>query len=171
MSESILDTLGLHINKPEHAIICCSCKFALQGSVEAIVKHLAEKHNVPRSTRDETRPLLRLYTFLEPKKLPLRSDRLAPHLHLLMQHGFACRHCSFRTTSVEMLNRHLSKSHEMKRKTTTWLHDHAVNGLFLQSWDRNGACGYWIVEPNRTVIATDRFDSSLLQHCLTASSS
>jgi hypothetical protein len=52
----------------------------------------------------------------------------------------------------------------MKRKTTTWLRDHAVDGLFLQSWDRNGACGYWIVDLNRTVMANGRFDSSLLQH-------
>lgn len=35
--------LGLYINRPEPAIICTSCQYALSQSGEAVTKHLWEK--------------------------------------------------------------------------------------------------------------------------------
>ncbi|KAF1939465.1 hypothetical protein EJ02DRAFT_497113 [Clathrospora elynae] len=49
----------------------------------------------------------------------------------------------------------------MKRKTSTWLREHGVSGLMLQSWDRNGAYGYWIVEVDRSASASSPGDMAL----------
>jgi hypothetical protein len=67
---------------------------------------------------------LRPYTFLGPEALRLRPDGSTPHPHLQVQSGIGCRHCSLKTTSHEVLSRHLSKNHGVKRKSPTWLHDH-----------------------------------------------
>jgi hypothetical protein len=74
-----------------------------------------------------------------------------------------CKHCGQKTTSADVLACHLSKEHGMKRKTSTWLREHGVSGLMLQSWDRNGAYGYWIVKVDRSASASSTFDNSLLQ--------
>jgi hypothetical protein len=74
-----------------------------------------------------------------------------------------CKHCKQKTTSAEILGRHLSKEHGIKRKTSKWLREHGVDGLVLQFWDRNGAYGYWIVKADRSVSASSTFDNSLLQ--------
>ncbi|PVH94160.1 hypothetical protein DM02DRAFT_200270 [Periconia macrospinosa] len=62
-----------------------------------------------------------------------------------------------------MLRRHLSKSHGMKRKGSCWLRDETTDGIFLQSWDQKGACGYWIVKPDGLAPVAGQFDDSLHQ--------
>lgn len=61
------------------------------------------------------------------------------------------------------MSRHLSAKHGLKRKSSTWLQDHVRRGLMLQSWDRNGAYGYWIVEQDGTSATHSSVDSSLQQ--------
>jgi hypothetical protein len=152
---------NLFMNEPEPVIICRSCKFSLGDSPNAVANHLAEKHNVPKSTTKELRRLLGPYTFLGPEALRLRPDESTPHPHLQVQRGIACRHCSLKTTSHEVLSRDLSKNHGVKRKSPTWLHDHVVSGLSLQSWGWHTAAGYWIVKPESSIALA--LDDSLLQ--------
>jgi hypothetical protein len=116
---------------------------------------------VPKSTTKELRRLLRPYTFLGPEALRLRPDRSTPHSHLRVQPGIPCKHCTLKTTSHEVLSRHLSKNHGVKRKSPTWLHDYVVSGLSLQSWGWHSAAGYWIVEPDPSIAKP--LDDSLLQ--------
>ncbi|KAH7340032.1 hypothetical protein BKA66DRAFT_434914, partial [Pyrenochaeta sp. MPI-SDFR-AT-0127] len=111
--------LSLYLNDPEPAIICRLCKFALNGTIRSIVKHLAEKHDSSTTTRKELEDLLRPYTLLELKKLPLRLDGSPPHLYLIMPYGFACKHYLHKTTSINMLSRHLLKFYMVKRRTST----------------------------------------------------
>jgi hypothetical protein len=151
----------LFMNELEPVIICRSCKFSLGDSPSAVANHLTEKHNVPKSTTKELMRLLRPYTFLGPEALRLRPDGSTPHPHLRVQRGIACRHCSFKTTSHEVLSRHLSKNYGVKRKSPTWLYDHVVSGLLLQSWGWHSADGYWIVKPESSI--TQALDDSLLQ--------
>ena len=152
---------GLFVNEPEPVIICRTCRFALGDSPTAVANHLAEKHNVPKSTTKELRRLLRPYTFLGPEALRLRPDGSTPHPHLQVQPGISCRHCSLKTTSHEVLSRHLSKNHGVKRKPPTWLHDHVVSGLSLQSWGWHSAAGYWIVKPESSIALA--LDGSLFE--------
>ncbi|PVH90430.1 hypothetical protein DM02DRAFT_507982, partial [Periconia macrospinosa] len=107
--------------------------------------------------------LLRSYIILGPKELRLRSDGSPPHPYLTKHLGIACKHCGFKTTSVQVVGRHLSKDHNVKRKSSMWLRDHVVEGLTLQSWDRNGTYGYWTVALDRSTMANSSFDNSLLQ--------
>ena len=73
---------SLLINKLELVIICCSCRFLLRDSLNAVTNHLAKKHKVPKLTTKELRRVLRPYTFLGLEALRLCLDRSAPHLHL-----------------------------------------------------------------------------------------
>jgi len=157
-----LNQLGLHVNEPEPVIICRLCTFALRGSAESIVNYLTEKHNVSKQSANETRQLLRPYIILGPKELRLRSDGSPPHPYLAKHLGIACKQCGFKTTSVQVVGRHLSKDHGLKRKSSTWLRDYVIERLTFQSWDRNGTYGYWVVALDRLTTATSSFDNSLL---------
>lgn len=121
----LLTRYGLAMNEPEPVIICCSCKFSLGDSPNAVVNHLAEKHNVSKPITKELQRMLHPYTFLGLEALCLRLDGSTPHPHLRVQPGIACKHCSLKTTSDEVLSRHLSKNYGGKRNrqpgfTTTW---------------------------------------------------
>jgi hypothetical protein len=152
---------GLFMNEPEPVIICRTCRFALGDSPIAVANHLAEKHGAPKSTTKELRHLLRPYTFLGPEALRLRPDGSAPHPHLRVQAGIACMHCTFKTINHEVLSRHLSRNHGVKRKPATWLQDHVVSGLSLQSWGWHSAAGYWTVKPESSPAQV--LDDSLIQ--------
>ncbi|KAJ6191987.1 hypothetical protein J3E72DRAFT_443135 [Bipolaris maydis] len=159
----LLERLNLHVNEPEPTIICRTCQFALNG-INSLADHVVEKHKLPKSLAKEASRQLRPYTILGPKELRLRPDHFPPHPHLSKHLGVKCKHCELKTTSTEVLSRHLSKEHGIKRKTAAWRGEHVVNSLILQSWDRNGAHGYWIVtEEDRSVPTSSSFDNSLLQ--------
>jgi hypothetical protein len=87
--------------------------------VKSIVDHVADKHKYPRDLAKSLSQLLRPYTILGPKELRLRPDHTPPHPHLSKHLGMMCKHCRQKTTSVEILARHLSKEHSIKRKTST----------------------------------------------------
>jgi hypothetical protein len=161
--EQLIEQLNLHLNEPEPVIICRICQFALSGSMKSIVDHIVDKHKRPRDLTKDLGQLLGPYTILGPKELYVRPDFSPPHPHLSKHLGMMCKHCGQKTTSADVLARHLSKGHGMKRKTSIWLREHGVSGLMVQSWDRNGAYGYWIVEVDRFASARSTFDNSLLQ--------
>jgi hypothetical protein len=161
--QQLIEQLNLHLNEPEPVMICRICQFALSGSIKSIVDHTVDMHKCPRYLTKDLGQLLKPYTILGPKELPLRPDYAPPHPHPSKHLGMMCKHCKHKTTSAEILARHLSKEHGVKRKTATWLREHGVSGLVLQSWDRNGAYGYWIVEADRSASASSTFDNSQLQ--------
>jgi hypothetical protein len=97
------------------------------------VAHLTEKHNVEKQKIDGLGKLLRSLGLLSPKKLARRPDGSLPHPHLAMRRGAECRHCDERRTSINVLSRHLSKSHGMRRKASSGLRGEIGDGLF-QSW-------------------------------------
>jgi len=110
---------------------------------------------------DNTSSPLRAYAVgsapkLSPKELRLRSDESPLHIDV------TCKHCGLRTAIGELLARHLSKSHGVERKSSTWPRDHGVEELTLQSWDRDGADDHWIAGLNHSVAATSSLDNSLL---------
>jgi hypothetical protein len=156
-----LVSYGLFMNEPEPVIICCTCRFALGDSPVAVANYLAEKHGALKLDTKELRRLLRPYTFLGLEALRLRPDGSTPHPHLQVQPGVACVHCAFKTTSHEVLSRHLSKNHGVKRKSSSWIRDHVASDLLLQSWGWHSAAGYWIVKPESS--PAQALDDSMLQ--------
>lgn len=159
----LLEQLNLYFNEPEPVIICRICQSALSGSINPLVDHVVDKHQYSKDSARELSRLLRPCTILGPKELRLQPDHSPPHPHLSKHLGMMCKHCGQKTTSVEILRRHLSKEHGVKRRTSTWLREHGVDGLMLQSWDRNGTYGYWIVRADPSASAVSTFDNSLLQ--------
>ena len=123
----LLERLNLHVNEPEPTIICRTCQFALNG-INSLADHVVEKHKLPKSLAKEASRQLRPYTTLGPKELRLRPDHSLPHPHLSKHLGVKCKHCELKTTSTEVLSRHLSKEHGIKRKTAAWRGD--IHGHF-----------------------------------------
>lgn len=140
-----LATLGLYRNAPELAIICRQCKYALKPSAGAVSKHLWEKHQISKDARKGLAPFVKSLALPNPNQLPLRHDASPPHPHLTVQPGMACRRCTFRSTSMDLVRRHLSSIHHVKNNGPTWLRDDVRDGLSLQSWTQNGPREYWIV--------------------------
>ncbi|KAF2008559.1 hypothetical protein BU24DRAFT_319607, partial [Aaosphaeria arxii CBS 175.79] len=115
----LLEQLNLHVNEPEPVIICRACQFGLHGTVKSITDHVVEKHNHSPHVTKQLRELLKPYTIPSPTQLALRPDQSPPHPHLAIHLGNACKHCGYRTTSTELMGRHLSSKHNVKRKAST----------------------------------------------------
>lgn len=147
--QSRLAGLGLVINSPEQTVICSKCQYALQPKGECVVRHLADKHQVPKGLRTGLAAYIQFLRLPDPNTLPLRPDRSEPHRHLVCQAGFACKYCEYRTVSGDLIVRHLSKEHNRRgaRMKKIWLQDEVHCNIILQSWTQNGARGFWIAVP------------------------
>lgn len=64
-----LETLGLHLNTPERAIICRSYRYALQPS--GVTQHLADKHTISKLDRSGLRAQIRSLHLGDPNNLLL----------------------------------------------------------------------------------------------------
>ncbi|KAL3588064.1 hypothetical protein FPOAC2_13963 [Fusarium poae] len=106
-----LDRFGLYLNQPEPAILCIQCKFALKADGDRVSRHLGERHGISKLARRGPGLLIRALRLPDPKTLPVRPDGSSPHPHLRIQQGAACRHCGLRSTSLEVLSRHLKEVH------------------------------------------------------------
>jgi hypothetical protein len=86
----------------------------------------------------------------DPTHLTPRIDGSDCHPHLALQKGAACRHCKFRSTSIELLSRHLKKLHQQEIRRTSiskgsWQRDHISTQLTFQSWVANDIHNAWQV--------------------------
>ncbi|KAK1973192.1 hypothetical protein LZ30DRAFT_775993 [Colletotrichum cereale] len=133
---------------PEPVLICRPCGYALKPFGERVSRHLAEKHKVPKLQRRRLSALVKSLRLGDPNDVAPRPDGLPPHKALTVTRGYACRHCSYRTASDNLVCRHLSKVHGIKdlRKGEGWQRDQTYSGVLLQSWSQNGARGYWIAQ-------------------------
>ena len=156
--EQRLSILGLHLNHPELVIICRECKYALQASGECVSKHLGEKHGISLRLRRGLRKYVDSLQLPDPNTVDARPDGSEPHEHLATQTGAECAICRFRSTSLDVLHRHLSKAHGHKAYRRHWASDRLHDGLSLQSWTQNGSRTYWTVtspSPARPPIVID----------------
>ncbi|KAI8401260.1 hypothetical protein FOFC_18129 [Fusarium oxysporum] len=106
-----LESLGLYLSQPEPAIICIQCKFALKPDGDCTSRHLGERHGISKPARRGLGLFIRSLHLPDPETLPVRLDGSSPHPHLRIHQGAACRHCGLRSTSLEVLSRHLKKLH------------------------------------------------------------
>ncbi|KAL0764704.1 hypothetical protein CaCOL14_012794 [Colletotrichum acutatum] len=144
-----LEALQLHLNEPEPVLICRPCGYALKPFGERVSRHLAEKHNICKSQRRGLSALVKTLDLGDPNDVAPRPDGLPAHQSLTVTRGHACRHCSYRTASDDLICRHISKTHGIKdsRKADGWQRDHIYSGILLQSWSQNGTRGFWIAQP------------------------
>jgi hypothetical protein len=148
-----LENLGLYLNRPEPAIICVQCKFAIKPDGDCISRHLGERHGISKSARRGLGPFIRSLRLPDPETLPTRLDGSPPHPHLRIQQGAACRHCGLRSTSLEVLTRHLKKVHSQNIQHSRgcgftkshWLQEHILDRLSLQTWTVSNIERSWTV--------------------------
>lgn len=153
--EAQLASLGLCLNKPEPAIICTRCKYALKPSGDGIAKHPGEKHGVPSQARRGLKAFVSSLQLKDPNKLELREDGRPPHPHLAIKLGVACRLCDFRSLNRDLAQRHMYTVHKQKGSQKSWLCDNIRSDLCLQSWTQNGPRGYWIAEADEQAALTE----------------
>lgn len=115
-------------------IICTSCQYALQTRGERVSRHLGEKHGVPVQARAGLTAFLAELVLPDPNHVDLLPDWTAPHPHLAVQTGASCKRCHFRSTSIELVKRHVSKSHRRASKHKDWSREYIHCGAQLQSW-------------------------------------
>lgn len=101
----------------------------------------------------------------DPNQLDLLRDHCTPHPHLAIQTGAACRQCDYRSTSLDLVRRHMSKKHRCKSDRKHWLRDNIDTDVRLQSWTLNGARGYWVIQGKASPAdAIANLDCSPLRH-------
>lgn len=144
-AERRLEALGLYYNQPEQALICTRCKYALKPSGVTVSKHFWEKHQIPPEERHGLSVYVKDLHLTDPNQLPPRQDRSEPHPHLSILSGAECRECGYRSTSVKLVGCHVSKAHDLRRKSSDWMRDEIIENLSLQSWTQNGPRQYWTV--------------------------
>jgi hypothetical protein len=91
----------------------------------------------------------------DPNQIAPRADYSPSHPHLTIYLGDACKHCNYRSTSLESIRRHLSKTHRCKSDQKLWLRDGVESDLQLQSWTINGARDFWVVQRKSTNVELD----------------
>jgi hypothetical protein len=141
-----LHGLGLVLNRPEPAIICIRCKFALQPSGASVSRHIADKHNVPACDRRELASYVDTLRLPDPNTLEGRENGSEPHPHLLVSTGAGCSHCNFYSKSVKIVQRHLASNHTDTDQEPNWLQNGVRHRLAIQSWTQIGSRGYWAVK-------------------------
>ncbi|KAJ8610561.1 hypothetical protein MRB53_038466 [Persea americana] len=123
--------------------------FPIHSSVETAYNpplHLWELHHLPVEARKGLNAFVQSLRLANPGTLAVRTDGSHPHPHLLLATGAACQLCDFRSTSRDLIARHMSKAHGRKSNQKTWLRDEIRDGVSLQSWVQSGQRKYWIVE-------------------------
>jgi hypothetical protein len=89
--------------------------------------------------------------FPNPSTLLVRHDGSISPPHLAVLNGAVCKICDFRTTSLELMGRHMSKKHRRKNDRKTWVSDEVELGVRFQSWTTSGYRVYWIVTPDERI--------------------
>ncbi|KAF5975170.1 hypothetical protein FBULB1_7526 [Fusarium bulbicola] len=166
---SRLERLHLHFNLPEQAIICTLCGYALAADNDRVGRHLGEKHHISKSARRQLNALVNSLKLPSPDTLPRRLDGSTPHPHLRIQYGQACKHCGLRSTSSDVLSKHIRTLHKSEIAATRsggkhWLRDHINDNLSLQSWTLNDIKRAWVVmAPVRAGASRSRSSNQPLQ--------
>lgn len=127
------------------AIICIKCKYALQTKGEGVSGHLGDKHDILPILRKGLSAFIKYLSLPNPNQIAPRADYDPPHPHLAVYSGGVCKHCNYRSTSLELVRRHLSKAHRCKSDQKHWLRDSVESDLQLQSWTVNGVRDFWVV--------------------------
>ncbi|EXJ79512.1 hypothetical protein A1O1_08776 [Capronia coronata CBS 617.96] len=139
-----LRSLNLIVSTPENALICTLCRRALRVHPRLVQQHLTEAHSISASRQTQV-PDLGTLLLTDISELSARADFCPEDPSLTTTPGFACGHCSSRTTSQQLLRRHLSSQHNIKHLDT--IADRDYRPVSLQQWTTSGSAGrqYWIV--------------------------
>lgn len=111
-------------------------RVCVKSVCERVSRHLAEKHDVPEPERRGLSAFVASIGLIDPNDVSLRPDDTPQHEALGVVNGYACLHYDFRTTSPDLIGRHLSKSHGWKGtgKRDGWQRDGVRSNTPLAEW-------------------------------------
>lgn len=141
-----LTALGLILCEADGVMICVHCKYALQPSGQTVSKHLWEKHSLPAKDRAGLNAFVSGLKLQDPNVVPPCPDGSMPHPHLVVQRGVTCLQYRYRTTSSNLLQRHMAKEHGQRKCRNETDKDTLWSEAALQSWSQNGKRDFWIIE-------------------------
>lgn len=100
-----LTALGLWVEPDVRTLICCrnECKSAISVNDSRPTTHLRDKHKVPLEARKDRTKYLATLDLRSPNQVGPRKDGSPENPLLQVREGFACRHCSFRTVSLQLM--------------------------------------------------------------------
>ena len=112
--------------------------------------HVGEKHGYSSEKRQGLSTFVRTLALPDPNTLAARPDWSRPHQYLSILAGAICLICEFRTTSTDLLQRHVAKKHGQKAVygDDNRLPDRTCSSVSLQSWSQQGKRQLWIVVRN-----------------------
>jgi hypothetical protein len=148
-----LHKLGLILNRPEPALICRQCKYALQPSGARVSKHLAENQAIPAFERKELASYIDSLRLPNPNLLNGRRNGSEPNQHLLISRGAACKHCSFHSKCSRLVQQHITREHWEPNQSPHWVRNGVSLHMSGQSWIQNGTRAYWAVKVKPEVFA------------------
>ncbi|KAI3573635.1 hypothetical protein IWW34DRAFT_135798, partial [Fusarium oxysporum f. sp. albedinis] len=105
--------LELYYDISYQAIICIPCGFALKTDDDRVGR-LKEKYGISKKHRQKLNALVNSLHHPDLDELPKRADSSVRHPYLALQTGAECKHCTLRSTSHDILSRHLKKVHTQK---------------------------------------------------------
>ncbi|OWT42334.1 hypothetical protein VFPPC_18523 [Pochonia chlamydosporia 170] len=125
---------------------------------DRVSRHLGEKHGHSRKARWGLNKLMNSLQLPSPRQLPPRQDGCPQHPHLALQRGVGCSYCRFRSTSYDILSRHLKKEHRRevtaRRSSGYWLRDHIQDDILFQSWLPGDILATWCVSASAVEMPT-----------------
>jgi hypothetical protein len=133
----LLARANLIVDHTGPALICQTCQYALAVSGTQVTSHLRAKHQTPLHLRSGLTKCIQTLGLPDPATIGLRNDGSPAHLWLQVCKGHACRQCDYRTTSLDLITRHVQRVHSKAL--------FAFDDVFLQSWTHSASRKYWIV--------------------------
>ncbi|CEJ83200.1 hypothetical protein VHEMI03220 [[Torrubiella] hemipterigena] len=143
-----LDALDLHLDEQHRVILCKTCKFAIKPAGDRVTRHLGEKHGISRKARVGLCKLMIMLELPDPATLAPRPDNVQPHPYLEVRTCFSCKLCRFKTSSFDLISRHIPKQHREIRRPGSkgvWIRDYIDNTSSFQSWQANDITNTWRV--------------------------
>jgi hypothetical protein len=118
-----LTSLGLVFDTEEKGIICVKCQYAVKPS-DAVSKHLGDKQEISAKARHGLDVFVKQLQLPDPNKLEPQADGCARHSNLATKSGVVYGQCNCRSTSLDLTQRRLTKTHGEKSGRKTWLRDY-----------------------------------------------
>jgi hypothetical protein len=110
-----------------------------------VLKHPWEIQKIPLESRQDLNAAVKRLALPDVNTVEARKDGCAPHPHLVTSPSVQCKHCTYRSTSSDLIRRHLSAEHKLKRRDLVRARDHFDEHLNFQAWTENGKRDFWIV--------------------------
>lgn len=139
-------SLPLFLDWGEHVVICTLCQYALPIEGAQASSHFRKKHQIPWRQRQGLDQYLHQHQFRSGSLARPRPNGSPRHSALRVLTGFQCRQCSYISTSLDLMSRHLMKTHFPDRPSPKSNLEILYATVSLQTWTQSTATqSYWVI--------------------------